>query len=318
MRILVTGGAGFVPSHLCELLLGQGHEVVAIDNFVTGHRRNLIPLMKSDQFSFVEADVSKGLPVDGRFDRIYHMASPASPIDYVELPFETLYVGSDGTRNCLERAHADGARFLLASTSEVYGDPAVHPQVETYWGNVNPIGPRSVYDEAKRYGEALTMAFNRYNDVKTRVVRIFNTYGPRMRAGDGRVVPNFISQALHGKPLTVYGDGTQTRSFCFVSDLIHGINLLMESDLDQPCNVGNPAERTMLELAEYINEITQNEAGIVFMPLPKDDPTRRQPDITRARTHLGWEPKVTFADGIARTINYFRDALSDEAASSSS
>ena len=318
MRILVTGGAGFVPSHLCELLLGQGHEVVAIDNFVTGHRRNLIPLMKSDLFSFVEADVSKGLPVDGRFDRIYHMASPASPIDYVELPFETLYVGSDGTRNCLERAHADGARFLLASTSEVYGDPAVHPQVETYWGNVNPIGPRSVYDEAKRYGEALTMAFNRYNDVQTRVVRIFNTYGPRMRAGDGRVVPNFISQALHGKPLTVYGDGTQTRSFCFVSDLIHGINLLMESDLDQPCNVGNPAERTMLELAEYINSITENEAGIVFMPLPKDDPTRRQPDITRARTHLGWEPQVSFAYGIARTINYFRDALGDEAASSPS
>jgi len=318
MRILVTGGAGFVPSHLCELLLGQGHEVVAIDNFVTGHRRNLIPLMKSDLFSFVEADVSKGLPVDGRFDRIYHMASPASPIDYVELPFETLYVGSDGTRNCLERAHADGARFLLASTSEVYGDPAVHPQVETYWGNVNPIGPRSVYDEAKRYGEALTMAFNRYNDVQTRVVRIFNTYGPRMRAGDGRVVPNFISQALHGKPLTVYGDGTQTRSFCFVSDLIHGINLLMESDLDQPCNVGNPAERTMLELAEYINSITENEAGIVFMPLPKDDPTRRQPDITRARTHLGWEPQGSFADGIARTINYFRDALGDEAASSPS
>lgn len=310
MRILVTGGAGFVPSHLCERLLNDGHEVVAVDNFVTGHERNLQPLRAfGDRFRFVEADVTRGLPSQaevGRFDRVYHMASPASPIDYVELPFETLYVGSDGTRIALERALADGARFLLASTSEVYGDPAVHPQVEGYWGNVNPIGPRSVYDEAKRYAEALTMAFRRYKGVQTRIVRIFNTYGPRMRANDGRVMPAFVNQALDGQPLTVFGDGTQTRSFCYVTDLVDGIVRLMESDLDEPCNIGNPHEMSMTQLAQYINRFTGSAGGIVHKPLPKDDPTRRRPDIGRARQHLGWEPKVDFETGVAATVEWFK------------
>lgn len=306
MRILVSGGAGFVPSHLCDLLLARGHEVVALDNFVTGHRRNLATLEAHPGFSFVQADVSRALPVEGRFDRIYHMASPASPIDYVELPFETLYAGSDGTRLLLERARNDGARFLLASTSEVYGDPAIHPQVEDYWGNVNPIGVRSVYDEAKRYAEALSMAFARYHQVEVRIVRIFNTYGPRMRPNDGRVMPAFCSQALRGEPLTVFGDGLQTRSFCYVSDLVEGISRLMESDLGTPCNVGNPHEMTMLQLAEYINRFTGNTAGIVHRPLPKDDPTRRKPDITLARARLGWEPQVDFEEGVSRTVAYFR------------
>lgn len=306
MRILVTGGAGFVGSHLCEHLLAAGHEVVAVDNLLTGARRNVAHLESNSRFTFVEADVTREVPVAGRLDRIFHLASPASPIDYVELPFETLYVGSDGTRVCLERAAADGARFLLASTSEVYGDPAVHPQVESYWGNVNPIGPRSVYDEAKRYAEALTMAFHRYKGVRTRIVRIFNTYGPRMRADDGRVVPTFINQALAGEPLTVFGDGTQTRSFCYVSDLVRGLHALMESDLVEPCNLGNPHELTMLRLAEVINRETANAAGIVHKPLPKDDPTRRRPDITRARERLDWEPEVSFDDGMARTIEFFR------------
>ncbi len=306
MRILVSGGAGFVPSHLCDLLLARGHEVVALDNFVTGHRRNLATLEAHPGFSFVQADVSRELPVEGRFDRIYHMASPASPIDYVELPFETLYAGSDGTRLLLERARKDGARFLLASTSEVYGDPAIHPQVEDYWGNVNPIGVRSVYDEAKRYAEALSMAFARYHQVEVRIVRIFNTYGPRMRPNDGRVMPAFCSQALRGEPLTVFGDGLQTRSFCYVSDLVEGISRLMESDLGTPCNVGNPHEMTMLQLAEYINRFTGNTAGIVHRPLPKDDPTRRKPDITLARARLGWEPQVDFEEGVSRTVAYFR------------
>jgi dTDP-glucose 4,6-dehydratase len=306
MRIFVTGGAGFVGSHLCERLLNDGHEVFAVDNLLTGDRRNVDHLVGNPRFQLVEADVTKGLPVPGRADRIYHLASPASPIDYVELPFETLYVGSDGTRTCLERAEADNARFLIASTSEVYGDPAEHPQTESYWGNVNPIGPRSVYDEAKRYGEALTMAFHRYKGVQTRIVRIFNTYGPRMRVNDGRVVPTFIDQALSGKPLTVFGDGLQTRSFCFVSDLVEGLIRLMESDLVEPCNVGNPHELTMLQLAEAVNTLTNNDAGLVHRPLPKDDPTRRRPDITRARKHLEWEPKVPFDEGIARTVAWFQ------------
>lgn len=305
MRILVTGGAGFVPSHLCERLLADGHEVVALDNFVTGKRSNVSALEPHPRFSLVQADLIAGIPVEGTFDRVYHLASPASPIDYVELPFQTLYVGSDGTRHALERAEADGARFLLASTSEVYGDPAVHPQVESYWGNVNPIGPRSVYDEAKRFAEALTMAFHRYRNVQTRIVRIFNTYGPRMRADDGRVVPTFIRQALRGEPLTIFGTGEQTRSFCFVSDLVDGLIRLMESDLVEPCNLGNPHELTMLELAEHINRATNNAGGIVHRPLPKDDPTRRRPDIQRATDRLGWAPEVAFADGIARTIAWF-------------
>ncbi len=314
MRILVAGGAGFVPSHLCERLLRDGHEVIALDNFVTGHRRNLGPLSAYPGFSFVEADLTRGIPVEGRFDRVYNLASPASPIDYVELPFETLYVGSDGTRVCLERAERDGARFLLASTSEVYGDPEIHPQVESYWGNVNPIGPRSVYDEAKRYAEALTMAFHRYRKVETRIARIFNTYGPRMRANDGRVMPAFVSQALAGEPLTVFGDGTQTRSFCYVTDLVDGLVRLMESDLTEPCNLGNPHELTMLQLAEYINAALGNTAGVVYRPLPKDDPTRRRPDITRARERLGWSPVVPFDQGVAETVAWFRALAEQEGA----
>ena len=306
MRIVVTGAAGFLGSHLCERLLGEGHEVVGVDNLITGHQRNVDLLSQNDRFTFVRANVSESLPVEGAVHRIFHLASPASPIDYVELPFETLYVSSDGTRNCLRLAEATGARFFIASTSEVYGDPAVHPQVESYWGNVNPIGPRSVYDEAKRYGEALTMAYHRYKGVQTRIVRIFNTYGPRMRHNDGRVIPAFVSQALQGKPLTIFGDGTQTRSFCFVSDLIEGFIRLMESDLAESCNIGNRNERTMLQLAAHINTVTNNQAGIVFRPLPKDDPTRRRPDITRARTELGWEPQVEFEAGIERTIQWFR------------
>ncbi len=314
MRILVAGGAGFIPSHLGERLLAVGHEVVAIDNFVTGDRRNLASFAQHPRFRFIEADISRELPVEGRFDRVYHMASPASPIDYVQLPFETLYAGSDGTRRLLERAEADGARFLVASTSEVYGDPQVHPQVESYWGNVNPIGPRSVYDEAKRYGEALTMAFHRYRRVPTRIARIFNTYGPRMRLNDGRVMPAFCSQALRGEPLTVFGDGSQTRSFCYVSDLVEGLFRLMESDLDEPCNVGNPHEMTMLQLAQYINRYTGNSAGIVHRPLPTDDPTQRRPDIGRARERLGWEPKVSFEDGVRETVAYFAARIRDDRA----
>jgi dTDP-glucose 4,6-dehydratase len=311
-RTLVTGGAGFIGSHLCERLLSDGNEVVALDNFITGHRRNLKALKRfGDRFSFVQADVTKELPVEGRFDRIYHFASPASPIDYVQLPFETLYAGSDATRLCLERAKADGARFLTASTSEVYGDPLIHPQVESYWGNVNPIGPRSVYDEAKRFAEALTMAYHRYYGVQTRIVRIFNTYGPRMRAEDGRVMPAFCCQALRGEPLTVFGEGFQTRSFCFCTDLVDGIVRLMESNQVEPCNIGNPHEMSMLQLAQYINEFTGNKAGIIHKPLPVDDPAQRRPDITRARQVLGWEPKVGFAEGVARTVDYFRNFLQD-------
>ncbi|MCP4806046.1 MAG: SDR family oxidoreductase [Proteobacteria bacterium] len=309
MRICVTGGAGFVASHLCERLLSEGHEVIAVDNYVTGAKRNVATFLDNPRFTLIEADVSKELPVEGKLDRVFHMASPASPIDYVELPFATLHAGSDATELALERCVTDGARFFLASTSEVYGDPAVHPQVESYWGNVNPIGPRSVYDEAKRYAEALTMAYQRYKGVETRIIRIFNTYGPRMRPNDGRVVPAFCGQALEGKPLTVFGDGTQTRSFCYVSDLVDGIIRLMESDLGTPCNVGNPSERTMLELAAHINEYTGNQAGIIHKPLPKDDPTRRKPDISLARERLGWEPKIEFADGMARTVEYFREVL---------
>ena len=309
MRILVSGGAGFVGSHLCERLLDDGHEVVALDNLITGTVSNLEDFSDHERFLFVEGNIIDGIPIPGHFDRIYHLASPASPIDYVELPFDTLYVGSDGTRNALLRAKHDGARFLLASTSEVYGDPHVHPQVESYWGNVNPIGPRSVYDEAKRYAEALTMAFHRYEKVETRIVRIFNTYGPRMRMNDGRVIPAFSGQALRGEPLTVFGDGLQTRSFCFVSDLVDGIIRLMESSLSEPCNLGNPVERNMLELAEHINKYTENSAGIVHKPLPKDDPTRRRPNIDRAKAELGWSPQVDFEDGIAQTIAYFKKAL---------
>jgi dTDP-glucose 4,6-dehydratase len=312
MRVLVTGGAGFVASHLCDRLLDDGHDVVAIDNFVTGDERNMRSFQDHPHFTFLRADVTQGLPANDRFDRVFHLASPASPIDYVELPFATLYAGSDATRHCLERCERDGARFLLASTSEVYGDPLVHPQVESYWGNVNSIGPRSVYDEAKRYAEALTMAFHRYKKVETRIVRIFNTYGPRMRQNDGRVIPAFCTQALQGEPLTVFGDGTQTRSFCFVTDLVDGIVRLMESDLDEPCNLGNPVERSMLELAGIVNTATGNKAGYIFRPLPKDDPTRRRPDIRRAWERLGWAPKVPFEEGLALTTAWFRQVLAEQ------
>ena len=309
MRVLVTGGAGFVGSHLVERLLGDGHEVFALDNLLTGRRQNLREAEASPRFHFVLHDITRGVPdALPAFDRVYHLASPASPIDYVELPFETLYAGSDGTRACLERAARDGARFLLASTSEVYGDPAVHPQTESYWGNVNPIGPRSVYDEAKRYAEALTMAFHRSRGVETRIVRIFNTYGPRMRAADGRVIPTFLRQALAGEPLTLFGDGAQTRSFCYVSDLVDGLVRLMESTLREPCNIGNPVERTMAELADAVNTLTGNAAGTVHKPLPVDDPTRRRPDISRARAALGWEPQVPLEQGLAATLAWFRGA----------
>ena len=306
MRICVTGGAGFIASHLCDRLLELGHDVVAVDNLVTGSRRNLDAALENERFTFVEADVIDGIPADGPFERVYHMASPASPIDYIELPFETLYVGSHGTRMALELSLARGARFLLASTSEVYGDPAVHPQREDYWGNVSSVGPRSVYDEAKRYAEALTMAFHRYRRLETRLARIFNTFGPRMRKADGRVVPNFINQALEGKALTIYGDGTQTRSFCYVSDLVEGLIRLMEGPTSEPTNLGNPHELTMKELAQFVIEKTGSKSSIVYQALPKDDPTRRRPDITRARNELGWEPVVSFEDGIARTVDYFR------------
>ena len=308
MRICVTGGAGFIASHLCDRLLELGHDVVAVDNLVTGSPRNIEAAMRHERFTFVEADVIDGIPADGPFERVYHMASPASPIDYIELPFETLYVGSQGTRMALELSLARGARFLLASTSEVYGDPAVHPQREDYWGNVSSVGPRSVYDEAKRYAEALTMAFHRYRRLETRIARIFNTFGPRMRKADGRVVPNFINQALSNKALTIYGDGTQTRSFCYVSDLVEGLIRLMEGPTSEPTNLGNPHELTMKQLAEFVIDKTGSKSGIVYQALPKDDPTRRRPDITRAKKELGWEPVVSFEDGIARTVEYFRAA----------
>jgi dTDP-glucose 4,6-dehydratase len=306
MRVLVTGGAGFLGSHLCDRLIGGGHQVVALDNFITGNPTNIEHLQGHEQFELVQADLCEGIPVEGTFDWIFHLASPASPIDYVELPFETLYVGSDGARHVLNRAVQDNARVMLASTSEVYGDPLVHPQVETYWGNVNPIGPRSVYDEAKRYSEALAMAFARYKGAQVRIARIFNTFGPRMRSNDGRVVPAFATQALAGQSLTVFGDGTQTRSFCFVSDLIGGFIKLIESDLSEPCNLGNPVERTILDLAEHIHRLVDNPAPIAFRALPEDDPTRRRPDISRARTELGWEPTVSLEDGLKQTIDYFR------------
>jgi dTDP-glucose 4,6-dehydratase len=305
MRILVTGGAGFLGSHLCERLLAEGHEVVAVDNLLTGNRRNLAHLEGQKAFSFVFHDVTKYISLDGALDAVLHFASPASPIDYLELPIQTLKVGSLGTHNALGLAQAKGARFLLASTSEVYGDPLIHPQPETYWGNVNPIGPRGVYDEAKRFAEALTMAYRRANGVDTRIVRIFNTYGERMRPRDGRVVPALIGQALAGEPMTVFGDGSQTRSFCYVSDLVDGIYRLLLSDEKEPVNIGNPAELSVLDFAKTIRRLTGTKSEIVFKPLPVDDPKVRQ-DITRARAKLGWEPKVPLEEGLKRTIEYFR------------
>jgi dTDP-glucose 4,6-dehydratase len=305
-RAVVTGGAGFLGSHLCEKLLGEGIEVVCIDNLLTGSLGNVEHLFGRPGFVFEKYDVTNHLHVPGRVDFVLHFASPASPIDYLLLPIQTLKVGSLGTHKALGLAKAKGARFLLASTSEVYGDPLVHPQPESYWGNVNPVGPRGVYDEAKRFAEAMTMAYHRFHNVDTRIVRIFNTYGPRMRAHDGRVVPAFICQALAGKPLTAFGDGSQTRSFCYVDDLIEGIVRLLFSEIAEPVNIGNPAEMTVLQFAEEIRRLTGNHVPIVFKPLPEDDPKVRQPDITTAFTRLGWQPRVPLAQGLARTIEYFR------------
>ncbi|RIK41123.1 MAG: NAD-dependent dehydratase [Chloroflexi bacterium] len=309
MRILVTGGAGFLGSHLCDRLLAEGHDVIAMDNLLTGTVDNIAHLAGNRRFHFVHHNVTNYIYLKGPLDAILHFASPASPVDYLELPIQTLKVGSLGTHNALGLAMAKQARFLLASTSEVYGDPLIHPQTEEYWGNVNPIGPRGVYDEAKRFAEAMTMAYHRSHGVDTRIVRIFNTYGPRMRLNDGRVVPNFVAQALRGEPLTVYGDGSQTRSFCYVSDLIEGIYRLLMSDEVEPVNIGNPTELTIREFAERINAITGNPGGIIFKPLPKDDPKQRKPDIGKAKRILGWEPRVPLQAGLEQTIDHFRERL---------
>ena len=303
---VVTGGAGFLGSHLTDLLLARGHRVIAFDNFVTGSVENIAHLAGNPDYKFIQQDVTEFLFLPDRVDYVWHFASPASPVDYLELPIETLKVGSIGTHKALGLARAKGARFLLASTSEIYGDPLVHPQREDYWGNVNTIGPRSCYDEAKRFAEALTVAYQREHQIATRLVRIFNTYGPRMRLRDGRVVPAFIGQALTGRPITVFGQGRQTRSFCYCSDLLEGIYRLMMSDTTDPVNIGNPQELTILEFAERIIRLTGSKSKIVFKPLPQDDPQQRQPDITRARTLLKWEPVVPLEDGLRRTIEYFR------------
>jgi dTDP-glucose 4,6-dehydratase len=310
---VVTGGAGFLGSHLCARLLTEGHRVVCIDNLVTGKRANVAHLRAGEGFRFIEHDVSRPLFLDEPVDNVLHFASPASPIDYLELPIQTLKVGSLGTHNTLGLAKEKRARFLLASTSEVYGDPLVHPQPEDYWGNVNPVGPRGVYDEAKRFAEAMTMAYHRVHGLEVRIVRIFNTFGPRMRPRDGRVVPAFIQQALLGQPLSVFGDGSQTRSFCYVSDLIEGIWRLLGSDVTQPVNLGNPREMTIRGFAEIILRLTGSSSELAFHPLPEDDPKVRQPDITRARTLLGWEPRVGLEEGLATTIEYFRELLATEA-----
>ncbi len=303
---VVTGGAGFLGSHLTDRLLAEGHRVIAIDNLITGHLSNIEHLAGNENYRFIKQDVTQYLFLPEEIEYVFHFASPASPIDYLELPIPTLKVGALGTHNTLGLAKAKKATFLLASTSECYGDPLVHPQREDYWGNVNPIGPRGVYDEAKRFAEAMTMAYHRYHKIDTKIVRIFNTYGPRMRLRDGRVVPAFIGQALSGMPLTIFGDGNQTRSFCYVSDLIDGIYRLSQSDFHEPVNVGNPREMTIKQFAEEIIRIIGTKSGIEHRPLPVDDPKVRQPDISRAKKILGWEPKVEFEEGIAHTIEYFR------------
>ena len=309
MRSLVTGGAGFLGSHLCDRLLKEGHEVVCLDNLITGAIDNIAHLMNNQKFSFVKYDVTNYLFVDGTIDYIFHFASPASPIDYLKLPIQTLKVGSLGTHKALGLAKEKGARFFLASTSEVYGDPLIHPQTESYWGNVNPVGPRGVYDEAKRFAEAMTMAYHRYHGVETRIIRIFNTYGERMRINDGRAIPAFMSQALHHEDVTVFGDGSQTRSVCYVSDLIDGIYKLMMSEYDMPMNIGNPEEVTMLELAKEIIQLTGSRSKIIFQDLPEDDPKVRQPDITKAKEVLRWEPKVNRRVGLEKTLKYFKAKL---------
>jgi dTDP-glucose 4,6-dehydratase len=301
---LVTGGSGFLGSHLCDHLLAKGYRVVCVDNLDTGNLNNIVHIKDSDTFRFVQADITTHYEIDEPVDFVYHMASPASPIDYARLPLHTLKVGAYGTHNTLGVAKAKRARFLLASTSEVYGDPEVHPQKETYWGNVNPIGPRGVYDEAKRYAEAMTMAYLRQQGVDTAIVRIFNTYGPRMRPHDGRAIPTFLRQALSEKPVTVFGDGSQTRSFCYVDDLVRGLILLMESGVHEPVNIGNPIELTLLEMAKTVIELTESRSEIVFEALPVDDPKVRQPDISRAKDLLGWEPEVELRPGLQKTIEH--------------
>lgn len=314
MRVLITGGAGFLGSHLCDRFLAEGHTVIAMDNLITGKTANIEHLAGRENFLFINHDVTNYIYVEGALDAVLHFASPASPIDYLELPIQTLKVGALGTHKALGLAKAKGARFLLASTSEVYGDPLVHPQPEEYWGNVNPIGPRGVYDEAKRFAEAMTMAYQRYHNVDTRIVRIFNTYGPRMRLHDGRVVPNFIAQALRGEPLTVYGDGSRTRSFCYVQDLVEGIYRLLLSDELEPVNIGNPAEMSIADFARKVIELTNSSSPIDYITPTdsriQDDPKVRQPDISKAQRVLGWEPKISLETGLSQTIDYFRAFVS--------
>jgi len=309
VRVLITGVAGFLGSHLADRLMAEGHDIVGLDNFITGSPDNISHLMGNERFAFYKYDVTDFIYVSGDVDGVFHFASPASPVDYLQLPIQTLKVGSLGTHKALGLAKEKGARFLLSSTSEVYGDPAVHPQPESYWGHVNPVGPRGVYDEAKRFSEAMTMAYHRYHGVDTRIVRIFNTYGPRMRKHDGRVVSNFCVQALRGEPLTIYGDGSQTRSFCYVDDLIDGVYRLFMSDFMEPVNIGNPDEFTVRQLAELVTELTGSQAGIHHKELPEDDPKVRQPDISLARELLDWEPKIGVEEGLKRTLEYFSGVL---------
>lgn len=309
MRVLITGGAGLIGSHLCDYFIARGDEVIAMDNFITGSPDNIAQLQNNPRFKFIRQDVTEHIRVDGYVDAVLHFASPASPVSYTAYPIQTLKVGALGTHKACGLAKAKGARFLLASTSEVYGDPLVHPQREDYWGNVNPVGPRGVYDEAKRFAEAMTLAYHRAHNLDVRIVRIFNTYGPRNALDDGRVVPNLIGQAIRGEPLTVHGDGSQTRSFCYVSDLVEGIVRLLESSETMPTNIGNPNETTILTFAEKINALTGNKAGIVFRPRPVDDPGRRNPDISKARRILSWEPKVSLDDGLRMTIEYFKKKI---------
>lgn len=311
-RILITGGAGFLGSHLCDRFINEGYEVIAMDNLITGDMKNIEHLMPLENFHFYHHDVSKYIHIPGELDYILHFASPASPIDYLKIPIPTLKVGSLGTHNCLGLALAKGARMLIASTSEVYGDPSVHPQPEEYWGNVNPVGPRGVYDEAKRFQEAMTMAYHTYHDVETRIIRIFNTYGPRMRLNDGRALPAFIGQALRGEDITIFGDGSQTRSFCYVSDLVEGIYRLLHSDYVYPVNIGNPDEISILDFAKEIVELTGTDQKLVFKDLPKDDPKQRKPDITRAKDILDWKPEVSRKEGLRLTYEYFKNLPEDD------
>ena len=311
-RVLITGGAGFLGSHLCDRFIKEGYHVIAMDNLITGDLKNIEHLFKLENFEFYHHDVSKFVHVPGELDYILHFASPASPIDYLKIPIQTLKVGSLGTHNLLGLAKAKKARMIIASTSEVYGDPTVHPQTEDYWGNVNPIGPRGVYDEAKRFQEAMTMAYHTYHGVETRIIRIFNTYGPRMRLNDGRALPAFIGQALRGEDLTVFGDGSQTRSFCYVDDLVEGIYRLLMSDYEQPVNIGNPDEISLKDFAEEVIKLTGTNQKIIYLPLPKDDPKQRKPDIAKAKAILGWEPKVSRAEGLKITYDYFKSLPQEE------